>query len=232
MGDENIHSYHRKRLRERYLEHGLDNFHDHNVMELLLMFAIPRKDVNPLAHALIVRFGSLDAIFDAPIEELTAVPGIGNSAATLINLIPQISKRYMTSKGQRQDTIKNSVDAGNYIVPRYMYERDEVAAVLCLDSMQRAICYRELSRGVVNVTEISIRKIIETALSCNAVSVILAHNHPDGAAYPSVEDQQTTAQIFQALEVVGIELCDHIIVAGNDYASMADCGMIGRQMGK
>jgi len=226
MADGGIHANHRKRLRERYMTHGLDNFHDHNVIELLLTFAIPRKDVNPIAHDLIARFGSLDAVFEATVEELVAVPGIGENAAAMINLIPQVSKRYMAAKNRLVKVIANSTDAGNYILPSYLCEKDEVVMLLCMDSMRRITAFKEISRGVVNIVEISVRRVIEVALGCNAVSVIISHNHPGGIAYPSLEDRRTTEQLAQALEVVGIELSDHIIVAGDDYVSLADSGML------
>lgn len=227
---DNPHKKHRQRMKQRYREHGLDNFHDVNVIEFLLMFAIPQKDVNPLAHRIYSHFDeSLDAVFEASVEELIEIDGVGEHTAMLISLVLQMNKRYFAAKSKNQKTVKNTSEAGQFFVPRFMHEQVEVTLMLCLDSMCRVICCKEVSRGVANMTELNVRKMVEIAFSYNAVSVILAHNHPDGHAYPSVEDRLTTAKIAKTLSEVSIELTDHIIVAGDDYVSMADSGMIGRR---
>ena len=221
-----VHEGHRSRMKARYRDHGLDNFNDVNVLELLLFYAIPRKDTNELAHALLDHFGSLDKVFEASVPELESVPGIGESAALLISLVPQITRRYMMAKGNCISTIASSVDAGNYLVPRLMFEKDEKALLLCLDAKKSVISCDSLGSGAVNAVNISVRKVVENALRCRASSVILAHNHPAGVALPSREDERITKEIAAALKLVGIPLDDHIIVAGDDYVSFADSGMI------
>lgn len=120
----------------------------------------------------------------------------------------------------------NSSDAGRYFVPRFMYEQDEVVYLLCLDGQKRVIKCAEMGRGVVNCVETSIRRIVETALKYKSSSVILAHNHPDGLALPSSEDDMVTKQVSTALALVGVSLEDHIIVAGDDFVSFADSGIM------
>lgn len=221
-----MHDGHRERMKQRFLEYGLDSFADHNVLELLLFFAVPRRDTNPLAHALLNRFGSLEAVLEADVAELKKVPGIGDSAAALIHLVPQISKRYFVNKGQHDQILNSTAAAGRYLVPRFFYERSEVVYVLCLDAKRKVLCCKEISRGEVNTAEVSIRKIVEVALSHNATSVILAHNHTSGVAIPSVEDEAVTKQIRTALNCVGIALTDHIVVGGEDFVSMAESGLL------
>lgn len=221
-----VHDGHRERMKTRYREHGLDNFNDINLLELLLYYAIPRKDTNELAHALMDHFGSLERIFEASIPELEAVPGIGENAAVLITLIPQTARRYMMSKVRDVSTITCSLEAGKYFVPRLMFEREEKALLLCLDSRKHVIVCVNLSSGVANGVDINVRKVVETAVRNRASSVILAHNHPDGVALPSKEDEYATKQIASALRAVGIPLDDHIIVAGEDFVSFSDCGMM------
>lgn len=219
-----VHDGHRERMKHRFSEHGLENFDDHNVLELLLFYALPRSDVNPLAHALLDRFGSLSAVFDAPAEELVKVPGIGDSAALLIKLIPQVSRRYLMSRSSFDDILDSPKKAGRYLLPRFYAERDEIVYVICLDAKCMVLCCRLLFRGSVNSANVSIRKIVETALTYNATSVILAHNHTSGIAIPSLEDQATTRRIEAALKAVDITLADHIIVADDDFVSLADSG--------
>lgn len=215
-----IHSGHRQRMKDRFIQHGLDNFEEHNVLELLLFFAMPRRDVNPLAHNLMNRFGSLSGVFDATQEELMKVEGIGESAATLIRLIPAISRRYMVSKHSFDNILTTTRDIGNYLMPRYIGLRDEVVYLICLDAKNKVLSCTQVSKGSVNAAQISTRSILETSLSHNAASVIISHNHISGLAYPSSEDIVTTKQLNSVLSAAGIFLRDHIIVGGEDFVSM------------
>ena len=218
-------------MKARYKDHGLDNFNDVNVLELLLFYAIPRKDTNEIAHALLDHFGSLDRVFEASIPELEAVPGVGESSALLISLIPQIMRRYLTVKKSCVSTISGSADAGRYLVPRLMFEKDEKLLLLCLDAKKSVISCINLGSGVVNAVDVNVRKVVENAVRHRANTVILAHNHPGGVALPSREDERLTIEISAALKLVGIPLVDHIIVAGDDYVSFADSGMMSLSNG-
>lgn len=122
-----VHDGHRARMKARFVRNGLDNFDDHSVLELLLFYAVPRRDVNELAHALLDHFGTLDAVFEASYEDMMRVPGVGENVATLLTLIPQVGRRYQMAKRRQQTILRSSEDAGNYLVPLYLYERTEVA---------------------------------------------------------------------------------------------------------
>ena len=221
-----VHDGHRDRLRQSYLEHGLMSMNDINALELLLFYAIPRRDTNEIAHRLLDRFGSLDGVFSASAEELIEVDGIGENAAALLTLIPEIMKKSRVSKTREIRQIRSSDEAGAYLLPYFLNERDEVVYLLCLDTKRAVICCAEMSRGVVNSVDTGIRRIVEKALKARACSAIIAHNHPDGIALPSREDEVFTRALFNALETVGIRLEDHIIVAEDDYISMADTGLL------
>ena len=221
-----VHDGHRARLRANFAENGLDGFNELNSLELLLFYAIPRRDTNELAHALLDRFDSLDGVFEASMHELMSVEGVGENAAALIRLIPEIMRKSRIAKASEVKVIASSAQAGRYFVPRFLYQEDESLVLLCLDSQKRVISCVELSRGVVNSVEANVRKIVETALRYRAVCVIMAHNHPDGVALPSEEDNLITKQVSSALCSVSIPLVDHIIVAGEEYFSYADSGML------
>ena len=221
-----VHDGHRDRLRQSYLEHGLMSMNDINALELLLFYAIPRRDTNEIAHRLLDRFGSLDGVFSASAEELQEVEGIGENAAALLTLIPEIMKKSRVSKAREIRQIRSSDDAGACLLPYFLNERDEVVYLLCLDTKRCVICCAEMGRGVVNSVDAGIRRIVEKALKVRASSVIIAHNHPDGIALPSREDEVFTRALYNALETVGIRLEDHIIVAEDDYTSMADTGLL------
>ena len=221
-----VHDGHRQRLKNRFLRQGLDGFDDHNVLELLLFYAIPRRDTNPIAHELLSHFGSLEAVFEASADELSLVEGMGECAASLLKLIPEVSRRYSIDKAEKELILNSTTAAGNYLLPRFMYERDEVVYVICLDAKNKVLCCRELFRGAPNMAEISIRKIIELVIAKNATGIIISHNHISGIAVPSMEDEETTRRIGVAMRNMGVKLIDHIIIAGNDFVSMADSGMM------
>lgn len=222
-----VHDGHRDRLKTRFMEHGLDSFNDLNALELLLFYAIPRKDTNVMAHDLLDRFGSLSGVFEASLRELTDVPGIGENAALLIKLVPQMMKKCQVSKANDIRVFRTPSDLGRFLVPRFIDERDELALLLCLDSRKALICCQVLNRGVVNAVDITVRRMVEIALKNKAASLVLSHNHPEGIALPSREDEAFTNKAREALRLMGIELVDHIIVAGDRYFSMRDSGLFG-----
>ena len=221
-----VHDGHRERLRARFAEHGLDSFNELNALELLLCYAIPRRDTNEIAHRLLDAFGSLSGVFQASMQELTSVPGIGENAATLILMVPQIVKKAHVSKAKETKIIRNSTDAGNYILPYFLDEQDEIVMMLCLDNKRAVICCREMGRGVVNCVDANIRRMVETALKVKTTTVIVAHNHPNGVALPSREDDNFTRTLYRSLGLLGITLEDHIIVANDEFVSLADSGIM------
>lgn len=221
-----VHEGHRQRLIQRFLEEGLDSFEPHNKLELLLFYAVPRRDTNELAHRLLDAFGSFSGVLDAPYEELQKISGVGAGTAAYLKLLAQTTQAYCTD--QMQELCLNSTaKAGAYLLPRYIGRRQETVFLVCLDSKCRVLNTTLLHEGSVNAAEVNVRKIVATALKYNAVGVILSHNHPGGVALPSGEDLSTTRRVGEALAVVGIRLMDHIIVADQDFVSLADTGSIG-----
>lgn len=219
-----VHEGHRARLRQQFLRSGLDSFSDIQVLELLLTYAIARKDVNPLAHTLLDRFGSLNAVLDAPVPELQKIDGIGENTALLLHMIPAMLRRYSIDQNKQTLIINTTEKAGSYLAPFFFGAKQECVYLLCLDAKCKVLDCRMLFEGSINTVEISARKVVETALYQGATSVILAHNHVSGIALPSKEDEETTRTLFAALQTVSILLADHIIVADGDFVSMADSG--------
>jgi len=215
-----LHGGHRQRLRQRYIQEGLDNFTEVQVLELLLFFSIPRIDTNDTAHLLIKRFGSLSQVLDAPVEELQKVPGIGENSAVLLHLIADVTRYYQGNRITNEKILNTIEKCGQYLMPFFLGRRNETVFLLCLDAKCKLLCCREISEGSVNAASVSVRKIVETALSSNATSVVLAHNHPSGMATPSGEDVETTHRIAAALKAVDVILADHIVVCDDDFVSM------------
>lgn len=221
-----IHDGHRKRMKNRFLKYGLDSFDDHAVLELLLYYALPRGDVNPIAHELINRFGSLDAVLDAPMSDLIQIPGVGENAAALIKIIPQVCRRYLESRVSLDRIIDSSEKAGEFVKPYFYGKREETVFVVGLDAKCKVIAHKQLGEGDVTATLISVRKVVEFALTYNAAYIVLAHNHPSGVALPSSDDVLSTKKVQEALLNVGVKLFDHVIVADDDFVSLRDCGYI------
>ena len=221
-----IHDGHREKKRQQFLRHGLDSFADHEVVELLLFYAIPRKDTNPIAHALMDRFGSLDAVLSAPVEELCRVKGVGPAAAALLKLTPQVYRRSRIAAAERERVLNSSQRAGDYLLELFTGETAEVLYELCLDRKGKLLACRRVGEGGVSSINVDLRKIVENALLTGASGVILSHNHPSGIALPSADDCAATVRVKEALKTVGLVLVDHIVVADGDYVSMADSGQL------
>ena len=221
---ESIHKGHRERLRKRFLEHGLDSFSDIEALELLLFYALPRRNTNPLAHALLKSFGSFRAVMEARTTDLAQVEGIGENAAGLIHLVAEFGQRYMAAARRQGKLLRSSADAGEYFLPLFAYETDELVYVACLDSGGMVKQCRRIAQGMSNKVDISSRDIVDTALRYNASHVIIAHNHLSGTAMPSQADITTTKNLYTALSLIGVELDDHIIVCDGDFVSLRDSG--------
>ncbi len=219
-----MHDGHRKRLKERFLLEGLDNFSDVQVLELLLFYAIPRKDTNPIAHQLLARFGSLSQVLEAPVEELQKVEAIGPNAAVLLHFSTALGRYYLVDRAMQNTVLSTTEKCGEFLAPFFHGRRNETVYLLCLDAKCKLLCCREVSEGSVNSASVSPRKVVEIALAANATTVVLAHNHPSGIAVPSAEDVQTTYRVANALDTVEITLADHIIVADGDFTSMVHSG--------
>lgn len=219
---ENPNVYHRSRLKRRFLNTGLTAFEPHNILELLLFYAIPRADTNKIAHALINKFGSLHAVFDADVKELMTIDGIRLHTATLLKLIPEISTAYRTDK-IRSDMKFGSIESiGAFLCEYYSHINYEAVTLLLFDNKTALIDFVKIFEGSINSSDINARKIAEMALIKGASEIILAHNHPLGEAVPSASDIKTTGYLKNALEGIDIHLIEHIVVAGEDYTPIIE----------
>lgn len=219
-----VHDGHRERVRQRYLNAGLDAFDDVQVLEFLLFHTIPRQDTTPIARRLLERFGGLASVLEASPDELRQVQGINTASAILLSLFREVAKRHMRERvdpGKIMDTFDR---CGDYLLPYFFGERDEVVYLLCLDGKLKVLNCQMMYRGSVSKVLISVRRLVETAVACGATFVVLAHNHTSGIALPSKEDETVTRRIADALNGVGIKLIDHIVVANDDFVSMAQSG--------
>lgn len=222
---ENLHEGHRARLRRRFQTEGLDGFEDHQLLELLLFYAIPRRDTNEIAHLLLRRYGSLASVLEADPADLACTEGIGEGAATLLSLVPSLTRRYFTDRTrQPRHQLQTTERAAEFLVPFMAGRTEEVFFVVCLDTQCRVIVPALVSEGSIDKAHIEPRQVVEAVIRHKAHSVILAHNHPVGTPRPSTADHRATKIIVDALGAIGVKVRDHIIIAGGEWFSFVRAG--------
>jgi DNA repair protein RadC len=225
--EKKLHGGHRSRLKARLLKEGLDGFDDHQVLELLLFYAVPRIDTNPAAHRLIERFGSLSSVFEADPKDLESIDGVGKNAAAFLSMVPQITRRYFHDRVRLSRKALNTWEAAaEYLAPLMAGRPEEVFFLVCLDSRLRVLYPALISEGTVKDALVHPRHVVEAAVRHKAASVIFAHNHPAGSAKPSAHDLRLTRNLVQALGGINVQVVDHIIVAGEEIYSFSREGTL------
>ena len=216
-----IHTGHRGRLKEEFLTRGFEGWPDHKVLELILFYAIPQGDVNPLAHELIDRFGTLSG-------ELMKVKGMGEHSSTMLKLFPAVMGRYLEGRTGPGRLIHTAAEAGHVLAPCLYGARNEMVYILCLDAKEKLLGVRKLSEGNIGSSDVTIRRVAEECLALRATFCYLAHNHVSGVALPSPEDVNTTQVIRAALEPLGVRLVDHLVFVDGDLVSIRESEAAGR----
>lgn len=224
-----VHDNHRQRLKERYQKEGLEHFADHEVLELLLYFAIPQKDVNPLAHMLLERYGTLHGVFEAGVESLCENEGIGKHAATLLSIIPDLLRSYSVSQQEALvRLLKNPDEIAEYLRPRFFGRKKEVMFMVCIGANGEILFEDVMFEGTFNTVHMYVRDIVQATLNCGATNLVIAHNHPRGMALPSAEDLSVTENLYRSLSVLGIKLVDHFIFTALECVSLRRSGFMDR----
>ena len=223
-----IHTGHRGRVKEEFLARGIEGWTDHRVLELVLFFAIPQGDVNPLAHELIDRFGSLSGVLDALPEELMKVKGMGEHSAAMLKLFPAVMGRYLEGRTEPGQIVHTVEEAGHVLAPYLYGSRNEMVYVLCLDAKEKLLGVRKISEGNNSSSDVTIRRVAEECLALRASFCYLAHNHVSGIALPSPEDMNTTNVVRIALEPLGVRLVDHLVFVDGDLVSIRESLHSGR----
>ncbi len=221
---ENPHTEHRQRVRKEFLENGFsDVTPPHKILELLLFYSIPRRDTNEIAHALLNRFGSLTGVLEAGTKDLMTVKDVGESSAVLLKLMLPLFSRYRGEGIQKGITFKTMNDICDYIKAKYIGFTKEIFAVTSFNIRGEIVAFDTLNSGDISFVGLSTRSLIEKVLERNAAAVVISHNHPQGHAIPSPEDEEMTKRISALLSTMSIRLLDHIIVSNedNDCVSMA-----------
>ena len=219
-------SGHRARMRAKVMDKGASALSDLEMLEMILYAASPRRDTKPLAKDLIRHFGSLPAVLRAPQEQLIALAGVGDAAASAIRVVEAVGLHLSHSTISNRQVLTSWSAVQHYCITRLAHEPVEHFMMLCLDNRNRLIAEETLSRGTVDQTPVYVREVINTALKHHAKAVILVHNHPSGEREPSRADIDMTAELKAALALVTVTLHDHLIVAGQDVVSFKSLGLL------
>jgi len=215
------------RLRERFQKTSTEGLHDYEVLELLLTYAIPRRDVKPIAKNLMIRFKTLSGVMEARGGELTAVQGIGGTAANLIRLVKEISVLISQRKVEGKNAMTNPQHVVDFAWQRLAGLPHEAFMVIFLNVQNEVLGHRILNEGTVDQVAVYPRRIIELALEVKSAGMILVHNHPSGHTQPSEEDKRLTQSITKAGALMDIRVLDHIIVGKGGYTSFREKGLLG-----
>lgn len=220
--DKPHHLGHRERLRERFRKAGAEGMHNYELLELLLTYAIPRKEVKPIAKNLITRFGSFSGVFDASLKELEDVRDVGPTSATLIKLVKEIFCVYLAEEIEGKDVLTSPEAAVDFARVKLAGLPHEAFMVIYLNVKNEVIDYETVHEGTIDRAVIYPRRIIESALAHHAVGLLLVHNHPSGHTDASSADKNITRAIVDAARAVDIKILDHIIVGKDGYLSFVE----------
>ena len=219
--ENNIHQGHRQRLKQKFLENGIEALEPHEALELLLFYSIPQRNT----HELINRFGNLTAVFDAPVKSLCEVKNISENSAVLLKLIPQMLRYYQVTPDKAL-SMDNMDFVKKYFTSLYIGVKDEEFKVCCLDNNLQVVSCNTLAVGSSSEVVVTARMVAKAAFDSNTQHIILSHNHPDTFPKPTKEDISFTNNLFGKLKPIGIDILDHIIVGKGEVLSMRQCGVM------
>lgn len=214
------HKGHRSRLKSKFLAKNGEDLEAHEMLEILLYYALPQRNTNELAHELLRHFGGISGVLEANVSDLMGVKGVKENTATLLKLQLAMFRTYMREKNEMKNMVMTEELLTGYLKSLFIGYKDEAMFAVMLDEQERLICSVKISEGTKYKAPLYTRELIKKAVETGAASVILAHNHPGGDATPSKGDLNTTTVADVALSYVNVQLLDHIIIADDNYASV------------
>ncbi|MGC2423879.1 MAG: DNA repair protein RadC [Nitrospirota bacterium] len=217
---------HRQRIKEKFKKSGLENLHDYEALELLLTYAIPRRDVKPLAKALLEKFGNFQGVMDASVEALMEFPGLGEHSAILLKVSKECSDLYLKRKVVKKSKVCCAPDLINYCRMTMAGLKDEQFRVVFLNTQNEIIEIETIQEGTIDQSVVYPRKVMERALYHKSAALIFVHNHPGGKVRPSYADKEITTLLVAAAKSMDIEVHDHLIVGKDGYFSFRDSGLM------
>lgn len=220
----NLHEGHRKRLRETFNNVDPLTMPDHQILELMLSYVQPQKDVNPLAHELLNEFGSLSDVLDASVDDLKKIKGVGEVLASYLHFCSKIPAIYNNSKTSYKTKLKNISEIVDYLRSKVPYGQQEEFFYLCLNNKSNVLCFKSLGKGNINNIYIDIKVLLQQILKYPTKDIVICHTHPSGTPYPSSDDRRFTLELLSVLEKIKIRLIDHVIISPDGYFSFFQNG--------
>ena len=213
----NLHSGHRNRLRQSFINNNYDSLNDHQLLELLLFYALPRVDTNVIAHRLLNTFGSLSGILNAKLDHLKNVEGIGENAAVLLKLLPELMRRSVKKVNSFIDKINSLSELGNFLIQYFALESSEESVIICVNKNKKVTSINRLKFKSKKSEDNALDEIISICVSAKPHTVVMAHLHPDGCLTPSRDDELFTYSLKNALEALRILLMEHFVITHDGY---------------
>ncbi len=217
---------HRERLRQKFLDHGLEKLTDEEIIELLLTLATPRRDCKQIAREALRRFGGLAGVLEAPVHQLREVSGIGPKNALGLKLVHEVARKFLQERLKGREFISSSKEVYEYLLHSLRDLKKEVFKVIFLNGRNEVIQVETLFEGSLTSSAVYPREVIKSALAHHAAALVFAHNHPSGDPAPSTQDFTITRDLFLAGKIMSIQVLDHLIIGRNRYYSFADQGHI------
>ncbi len=221
----NIHDGHRERMREKVNKFGCGCLAEHELLEMLLYYVNAQGNTNHTAHELLDKFGGLQGVFEANTHELKSVKGIGDKSALFFALVSECYK-YMENSRKKGVSLSNSAVCADFVKSFFMGVKTEQLHLFCLDVKYRVCAHKIVSEGCADGAAVNKRELVKVAVNSGAYRVIIAHNHPNGEAKPSLDDINVTRQLMELFKGIDIPIVDHIIVAENGYYSFMAGGEV------
>jgi DNA repair protein RadC len=220
---------HRQRLRDKFLEQGIESFTDSEIIELLLTFGTPRSDCKEAARAALARFKTLPAVLDAAPAELQQIKGVGPKNIFALQFIQGVARRYLRQRIVGKQYVHSSREVADYLIHAMRGLQHEVFTVVFLDAAHAIIDSAVVAEGTVTVNTVYPRELVKAALARNAAALVIAHNHPSGSLAPSRQDEDLTRSLHLVCSFMHINLLDHLIIGSGDQVySFADQGLMAK----
>lgn len=207
-------------MRKKFREAGTDGLHDYELVELLLTYAIPRKDVKPIAKDLLAEFGSLSELLNATPDQLQEVEGIGEVSATFFPLMKELCTEYLDESMRKRDVLSDPEAVAKFARAKIGSNENETFLVIYLNKQNQVLDWEQILEGTVDKTAVYPRRILQPALDTGATGLILVHNHPGGTPEPSPQDHKLTEELREMAKGLDIQLMDHLLVTENTYRSI------------
>jgi len=225
-----IHKGHRQRLRNAFNLTDATTLPEHQVLELMLSFVLPQRDVNPLSHDLLNQFGSLVNVLEAPVDELMKVKGVGVVVANFLSFCSKLPEIYKTSKSKNKDKLQTPKQIIDFLMSSVEFTSVEQFYYICLGTKGDILCFKKLGTGSITQLYVNNRELVQQILRYPTHTVVLCHTHPNGEPEPSDEDKTFTNNLCKLLDSLSIRLCDHVILSPDGYYSFFEHRLLGQEL--